>query len=195
MVVGILGLHHVTSTVGGAQEDVDFHAGALGLRLIKKTVNFDNPSVYHFYYGDELGTPGTLTTTFPYAGKGVHYGTKGAGQITAITYSVPMGSLEEWRRGLTERGISHRQARARFGGEVLLTGDPSGLVMELLETDDDRREPWTGSGTSEQAAIRGLHSVTLTVKDPAPTLALLTDVLGYQIVASDANRTRAAVGE
>ena len=125
MVDGILSLHHVTSTVGGAQEDVDFHAGALGLRLIKKTINFDNPSVYHFYYGDEIGTPGTLTTTFPYAGKGVRFGTKGTGQITAITYSVPRGSLREWQRMLAEAGSPHREGRTRFGSEVLLTGDPS----------------------------------------------------------------------
>jgi glyoxalase family protein len=193
MVVAILGLHHVTSTVGGAQEDVDFHAGALGLRLIKKTVNFDNPSVYHFYYGDELGTPGTLTTTFPYAGKGVRYGTKGAGQITAITYSVPRGSLEEWRRELGERGVSHRPTKSRFGSDVLLTGDPSGLVMELIEADDDARAPWSGGGPGPHASIRGIHSVTLTVRDPEPTLALLTDVLGYQIVQQEANRTRVAI--
>jgi glyoxalase family protein len=193
MVDGILGLHHVTSTVAGAQEDVDFHAGALGLRLVKKTVNFDNPGVYHFYYGDERGTPGTLTTTFPYAGKGVRYGTKGAGQITAITYAVPAGSLEEWRRELRERRLPHREGRARFGGEVLLASDPSGLVLELLES-EDRREPWTGAGPGEAAAIRGLHGVTLTVRDPAPTIALLTDVLGFQVVASEGARTRLAVG-
>jgi glyoxalase family protein len=194
MVEGILGLHHVTSTVAGAQEDVDFHAGTLGLRLVKKTVNFDNPGVYHFYYGDARGTPGTLTTTFPYAGKGVRYGTKGAGQITAIAYAVPLGSLEVWRRELGERGLPHRPGRERFGAEVLLAGDLSGLVLELLES-EDRREPWAGAGPGDGAAIRGLHGVTLTVRDPAPTIALLTDVLGYQIVEQESSRTRLAVRE
>jgi glyoxalase family protein len=194
MVEGILGLHHVTSTVAGAQEDVDFHAGALGLRLVKKTVNFDNPGVYHFYYGDESGTPGTLTTTFPYAGKGVRFGTKGAGQITAITYAVPVGSLDEWRRDLAERGLPNRPGLPRFGSELLLASDPSGLVLELLES-DDAREPWRGAGPGEAAAIRGLHGVTLTVRDPNPTIALLTDVLGYQVVKREGSRTRLAVGD
>src|SRR5439155_23943099 len=100
----ILSLHHVTATVDDAQGDLDFCLGGLGLRLVKKTVNFDNHHVYHFYYGDELGTPGTIWTTFPYAGRGVQAGTKGAGQVTAASFSVPTGSLSLWRARLAREG-------------------------------------------------------------------------------------------
>jgi glyoxalase family protein len=110
----IQGLHHVTATVSGAQEDLDFASGALGLRLVKKTVNFDNHGVYHFYYGNESGTPGTLWTTFPYRGQGVPAGRKGAGQITATSFSVPAGSLDFWRDRLGSRAHSVRDASPRF---------------------------------------------------------------------------------
>ena len=96
----ILGLHHVTATVAEAKPDLDFFAGALGLRLVKKTVNFDNHNVYHFYYGDERGTPGTIWTTFPYGGWGVPVGRKGEGQITVTSFSVPAGSLDSWKSRL-----------------------------------------------------------------------------------------------
>ncbi len=102
----ILGLHHVTATVDDAQDDLDFCVGALGLRLVKKTVNFDNHRVYHFYYGDERGTPGTLWTTFPYKGHGVPVGRKGAGQISTTSFSVPAGTLGFWRTRLGHRGIA-----------------------------------------------------------------------------------------
>src|SRR5689334_20000549 len=100
----VLGLHHVTATVDDAQQDLDFCLGVLGLRLVKKTVNFDNHHVFHFYYGDERGTPGTIWTTFPYKNQGVRVGTKGAGQVTATSFSVPAGSLRSWK----ERFEAHR---------------------------------------------------------------------------------------
>ena len=101
----VLSLHHVTATVDAAQEDLDFCLEGLGLRLVKKTVNFDNHHVYHFYYGDERGTPGTLWTTFPYEGRGVKTGTKGAGQVTVTSFSVPDGSLAFWKARLRALGI------------------------------------------------------------------------------------------
>src|SRR5262245_3354247 len=106
MDTSILGLHHVKATVDQATPDLDFYRGILGLRLVKKTVNFDNHHVFHFYYGNERGTPGTLMTTFPYAGKGVPVGRKGSGQITATAFSVPADSLAGWRRHLRERGVA-----------------------------------------------------------------------------------------
>src|SRR5215218_1768363 len=109
----ILGLHHVTATVDDAQADLDFCVGVLGLRLVKKTVNFDNHHVYHFYYGDERGTPGTIWTTFPYRGRGVRVGVKGAGQITVTSFSVPAGSLEFWKDRLTARGVAVDDAEPR----------------------------------------------------------------------------------
>src|SRR5574342_450878 len=119
MTYPILGLHHVTATVDGAQEDLDFCTEALGLRLVKKTVNFDNHFVYHFYYGDQCGTPGTIWTTFPYRGRGVPVGAKGAGQIVATSFSVPEAAMEFWTRRLEEHHIRLEHPKSRFGEDVL----------------------------------------------------------------------------
>ena len=167
----ILGLHHVTATVDDAQADLDFCTSALGLRLVKKTVNFDNHGVYHFYYGDERGTPGTIWTTFPYKGRGVPVGTKGAGQVTVTSFSVPAGSLEWWTARLTERGLSVTDAPPRFGEASVLVADPSGLALELVGTSRDTRTPWTNGGVDADVAVRGLHSVTLTVRNAATTIS------------------------
>lgn len=188
----ITGLHHVTATVAHAQPDLDFFAGVLGLRLVKRTVNFDNHGVYHFYYGDELGTPGSLYTTFPYAGMGVRIGTKGAGQVTSTAFSVPSEALDMWRRRLHDAGIPFWEDDPRFDEPILRVEDHSGLVLELIGSDLDARSPWRRGPVEMDAAIRGLHSVTLTVRDPEPTLALLTDVLGWSIVGEVGARTRLA---
>src|SRR5437899_2280278 len=127
MTLSILGLHHVTATVDDAQADLDFCTDALGLRLVKKTVNFDNHHVYHFYYGDERGTPGTIWTTFPYKGRGVAVARKGAGQITVTSFSVPAGSLGFWKARLVQRGITVEDAAPRFGEEAIGCTDASGL--------------------------------------------------------------------
>lgn len=190
----ILGLHHVTATVAQAQDDLDFFVGVLGMRLVKKTVNFDNHGVYHFYYGNELGTPGTLMTTFPYTGKGVGVGTKGAGQVTVTSFSVPGGSLDAWRDRLGRHGIDFAAAGTRFGEEVLALEDPSGLQLELIESDDDDRQPYLAQGLDAGTAIRGLHSVTLALRDPAASLPLLTQRLGYEVVGEEGGRTRVAAG-
>src|ERR1700759_2043525 len=115
----VLGLHHVTATVGGAQEDLDFYLNTLGLRLVKKTVNFDNHSVYHFYYGTEIGAPGTIWTTFPYAGRGVPVGRHGAGQIRATSFSVPAESLGWWATRLEAHGHRVVRDRGRFGDDAI----------------------------------------------------------------------------
>jgi glyoxalase family protein len=190
----ILGLHHVTATVDDAQADLDFCLDLLGMRLVKKTVNFDNHDVYHFYYGTERGAPGTIWTTFPYKSRGVRVGAKGAGQVVATAFSVPAGSLEFWRRRLEERGVTARDVEVRFGEDVLRFDDPSGLWFELVATSRDARVPWTGNGVGVGEAIRGLHGVTMVVRSLAPTLDLMTGVLGYAVVGEAANRTRAAAG-
>jgi glyoxalase family protein len=133
----ILGLHHVTATVDDAQSDLDFFAGALGMRLVKRTVNFDNHHVYHFYYGDAAGTPGTIWTTFPYKGHGVRIGTKGTGQITATSLSVPDAALAFWSERLAACHFTVRQLAPRFGEPVLAATDTSGLVIELVGTTRD----------------------------------------------------------
>jgi glyoxalase family protein len=189
----ILGLHHVTATVDDAQADLDFGIDALGLRLVKKTVNFDNHGVYHFYYGDERGTPGTLWTTFPYKGRGVRIGTKGAGQVTVTSFSVPEGSLDVWKARLRARGFTVTDAPPRFGEESVLVADPSGLVMELVANNRDARTPWRAAGIPADSAVRGLHSVTMTVRDPKPTVEFMRDLLGFEIVNDMDGRVRVAV--
>lgn len=189
----ICSLHHVTATADGAQDDLDCYGALLGLRLVKKTVNFDNHNVYHFYYGNERGEPGTIWTTFPYRGWGVPVGTKGAGQITATSFSVPAGSLDYWKQRLRGASLAVTDVAPRFGEAALSFGDPSGLVIELVATDRDDRTPRVTNEVDAASAIRGLHSVTLTIRSPARTLALLTDVLGFEVVGEAASRTRLAV--
>jgi glyoxalase family protein len=189
----ILGLHHVTSTVDEAQADLDFCLGVLGLRLVKKTVNFGNHHVYHFYYGDERGTPGTIWTTFPYRGMGVAAGSKGAGQIGATSFSVPASSLGFWRERLRERGLNVADAADRLGDQCIAFSDPAGLHVELIANDRDTRAPWEGGGVDLSVAIRGLHSVTLTVREPEPTIAFMCEVLGFTLTDEIAGRKRLSV--
>jgi len=189
----ILGLHHVTATVDDAQDDLDFCLGGLGLRLVKKTVNFDNHHVYHFYYGDAHGTPGTIWTTFPYKGHGVRVGSKGAGQVTVTSFSVPTGALSFWRTRLADRAIAVTDLPARFGEPVVRFADRSGLTFELIATDHDGRMPWAAEGVDAAAAIRGLHSVTLVVRDAAKTIDLMTRLLGYSVADRMGERTRMEV--
>lgn len=190
----ILGLHHVTATVDDAQADIDFCVDALGLRLVKKTVNFDNPFVYHFYYGDRIGTPGTIWTTFPYGGQGVRHGRIGPGQVTATSFSVPAGSLDFWRRHLAARQVEVEDATSRFGESGVQAHDRSGLLFELIETDRDSRSGWTdGSVPESSAAIRGIHSVTLTSRAAAHTIDFMTGALGFRRADTDGARTRLAI--
>ena len=188
----ILGLHHVTATVDEAQPDLDFCVELLGLRLVKKTVNFDNHNVYHFYYGNERGEPGTIWTTFPYKGYGVRVGAKGAGQVITTVFSVPVGSLEFWRSRFRTASVVSTDLEAHFGEPGIAVNDPSGLHFELIATDRDARAPWT-QVVSGDAAIRGIHSVTMMVRQAKPSVDFLTGVLGYHVVGVSGNRTRVAV--
>jgi len=189
----ILGLHHVTATVDDAQADLDFAAGILGLRLVKKTVNFDNPFVYHFYYGDETGSPGTIWTTFPYRHHGVRPGRIGAGQVTATAFSVPSASLDGWRDRFASLSIDTEPIADRFGQTGLAFRDASGLRLEILGADDDRK-PWTGGNLEPAMAIRGIHSVTLTSRALTSTIEFMTGALGFVIATADGDRTRLSVG-
>jgi glyoxalase family protein len=193
MTATILGLHHVTATVDDAQADLDFGIDALGLRLVKKTVNFDSPGVYHFYYGDERGTPGTIWTTFPYKPRGIRHGTLGSGQVTVTSFSVPEGSLDAWKTRLREREFTVTDAPPRFGEESIVVQDPSGLAIELVATSRDTRTPWMADGLDEASAVRGIHSVTMTVDDPQPTLAFMHEWLGFDVSEEMEGRTRVSV--
>jgi glyoxalase family protein len=192
----ILGLHHVTATVDEAQDDLDFCIDGLGLRLVKKTVNFDNHHVYHFYYGDQLGTPGTIWTTFPYSDRGVPVGRKGAGQVTVTSFSVPIGAFDFWRVHLGGRGVAVTDIEPRFGEPAIRFSDLSGLVFELVATGRDERAPWIPRGVEgfdAGTAIRGLHSVTMIVRDPAKTIDLMTTLLGYKVADETDRRIRLEV--
>jgi glyoxalase family protein len=188
----IRGLHHVTATVDEAQPDLEFAEGVLGLRLVKRTVNFDNHSVYHFYYGTATGAPGTIWTTFPYHGRGVAVGVHGAGQIVATAFSVPAGALDFWQARLRALGRPALWTEPRFGERALLVHDPSGLALELVADEHDTRAPWPGGGVGADAAIRGLHSVTLLLRSRGSTIALMTGLLGFEVIAEDGVRTRLA---
>jgi len=188
----ILGLHHVTATANDAQEDLDFCLETLGLRLVKKTVNFDNHNVFHFYYGDEYRRPGTIWTTFPYKGWNVPVGDRGAGQIVATSFSVPAASLPFWTARLERDGIEATEGRQRFDDKCIAFSDASGLIFEVVGSDQDEREPWQ-STIDDESAIRGLHSVTMVVNHPGKTLDLMTGLLGYSVVSEMEGRIRLAV--
>ena len=190
----LLSLHHVTATVDQARPDLDFFERLLGLRLVKRTVNFDNHGVYHFYYGTESGAPGTIWTTFPYHGWGVPAGVQGAGQVAATAFSVPAGALERWRTGLEAAGLRPQDGSPRFAECPLVVRDPSGLAIELVPDADDPRAPWSGGGVDVAMAIRGLHGVTLLLRSRAPTVELMTGLLGFEIVDEMPDRTRLAAG-
>lgn len=192
MIAPIPSLHHVTATVADASEDLRFYSGLLGLRLVKKTVNFEHHGVYHLYYGDEVGTPSTLMTTFPYAGQGVRVGTPGAGQITVVSFSVPVGALAFWRGRFAGAGVAVSDSGDRFGAAGLMVRDPSGVNIELVEADGDDRTPWIAGGVDPAAAIRGVHGVTLLVRRGEISVRFLTKVLGLEVVARSGNRTRVA---
>ena len=189
----VLGLHHVTATVNDAQEDLDFCVGALGLRLVKKTVNFDNHHVYHFYYGDERGTPGTIWTTFPYKNQGVRVGTKGAGQITSTHFAVPKGTLRDWKDRLAGRGFVVQDEGLRFGEAAISCVDPSGLVFELIETERDERTAWMGADLDPDMAIHGIHSVGFTIHSPKETIGFMAGFLGFSVGPEEAGRTRLTI--
>ncbi|MEO1416161.1 MAG: ring-cleaving dioxygenase [Bacteroidota bacterium] len=187
----IQGIHHVTATVNDAQEDLDFYMKCLGLRLVKKTVNFDNHSVYHFYYGNEAGNPSTIMTTFPYKDKGIRTGVKGTGQPIATSFSVPRGSYGFWKAHLKVHDVALTYDETRMGDWVLGFDDPSGLRLELIGA-DDARVPWLEGTIEETYAIRGIHSVTLLQKAAGPTRQLMENHLNFQYVGEEGNRVRLA---
>ena len=185
----ILGLHHITAIAGEAQRNYDFYTRALGLRLVKKTVNFDDPGTYHFYYGDEVGTPGSILTFFPW--EGIQKGRAGTGMATEIGYSVPKGSLEFWTNRFNEFKVKHGAINERFGEQYLPFEDPDGLLLNLIVANiEDNRKPWTTTDVKQEAAAKGFHSIVLTIRNLEPTAKVLTDILGYKLLSQENNRYR-----
>ncbi len=187
----IAGLHHLTAIATDAQANIDFYAGLLGLRLVKKTVNFDDPSAYHLYYGDESGTPSTIVTFFYWPG--ARRGRVGSGQTTAITLSAPVNSLGYWNERLKNNDIK-AERRTRFGEDVLTFADPDGIPVEIVGVDKDERRGWTGADVSAEHAIRGMHTAELTVRDAKPTEKLITGPMGYRLLRREDNRARYEAG-
>ena len=187
-----LGLHHVTAIAGDPQRNADFYTRVLGLRLVKRTVNFDAPDTYHLYYGDAAGRPSTLLTFFPW--RDVPPGRQGSGLTTATAFGVPPGSLGWWQRRIAELGVDHDAPRTRAGEEVLTLRDPDGLVVDLVAAPGDVRSGWDGAaGVPAEHAVRGLHAVTLSEALPERTAELFTGVLGMTPAGEDGDRTRFAM--
>ena len=189
----LLGIHHVTALAGDPQRNIAYYTRMLGFRLVKRTVNFDDPTTYHLYYGDEVGRPGTILTFFPWPGG--RHGRQGTGQIGAVALSVPRGSLGYWLERLIRHGVRYDGPVARFGDRVVTFRDPDGLVLELVAS--DKVVAWTGWGGGHvpaEHAIRRVHGVTLWEDDSGPTARLLTDILGFRLVGEEGARRRYEVG-
>jgi glyoxalase family protein len=188
----IAGIHHVTAMAGEPQANVDFYTGILGLRLVKKTVNFDDPGTYHLYYGDEVGHPGTIMTFFPWplARRGV----QGAGQATVTAFSVPEGSLGYWTERLRRLDVAFDDPKPRLGEEVLTVLDPDGLRLELVARAGDGRQGWRGGPVPADKAIRGFDGVTLTEWNLDVTQEVLAGTMGFRRVGEEGNRVRFEVG-
>ncbi|MFD1342103.1 VOC family protein [Litorisediminicola beolgyonensis] len=172
----IQGLHHVTSMAADANENNRFFTGDLGLRRVKKTVNFDAPEVYHLYYGDEVGTPGSVMTYFPFPH--MRPGHRGAGEVGVTEFAVPTGALGYWRDRLSARGVTGLGEETAFGEARLSFDGPDGDAFALVETDPQGRTPWTGNGVPEDTGILGFHGARFRLRDAAATGELLT-FMGY----------------
>ena len=185
----ISGLHHVTALSSDAQENLNFYAGVLGLRMVKKTVNFDDPYVYHLYYGDYTGSPGSLMTFFPY--HGMMQGVKGRGQLTVTSFSVPAGSLDYWMKRLDKFHVEHSKPAGRFDSdEFIYFEDHDGLGIELVESGDDEREGFTNGHIPPEYAIKGFYGVTLSLDDREKTGLLLTEIMNHNPVNEQNGRIR-----
>lgn len=172
------GIHHVTSIAGSARRNLEFYTGTLGLRLVKKTVNFDDPGSYHFYYGDAAGLPGTILTFFPW--EGVPPGRLGIGEAQETVFAIPEGSIAYWTQRLVEKGVTHDPPVKRFGATTIAFKDQDGTRLALTGASGVEGNPgWSAGGVPAEHAIRGLHSVSLLLAEAAPTAAIVTDVFGF----------------
>lgn len=184
------GIHHVSTIAGDPQRNVDFYAGLLGLRLVKITVNFDDPVSYHLYYGDESGNPGSLLTYFPW-GLEAPPGRVGTGQVSVISLAILPRAIAFWVGRLIAANVRHEGPHQRFGESILGFRDPDGNQLELVGT--AAAEGRAGRATDAipaESSVRGIHGVTLLENDPGPAQRVLQDVLGLRPTRSDENRLR-----
>ena len=182
-----MGIHHITAIVGHPQENVDFYAGVLGLRLVKQTVNFDDPETYHLYFGNEGGKPGTIITFFPWPG--AQQGMIGGGQVGVTSYVVPKGALEFWEKRLEKFNVSYTKME-RFGEQYLEFDDPHGLHLEIVEREEGEVNTWMFGGVTPDVAIKGFGGATLLSTQPNKTAELLERVMGLEFVGKEGDFAR-----
>jgi glyoxalase family protein len=187
------GIHHVTCITGDVQKCVDFYVSVLGLRFVKKSINQDLPDTYHIYFADYLGTPGTVMTFFGWPEWPERK--TGSGQVTTVSFAVPKDSLDFWGGRLRNLGVDASRT-GRFDQDLIVLRDPDGIEIELVgHATDERWVPWPEAPVDSDHAIRGFHSVTLTLSEAAATTALLTDTMGFRQVSKEGNRARLVTGE
>lgn len=188
------GIHHVTAIAGPARRNLDFYTRVLGLRLVKKTVNFDDPSTYHFYFGDDAGRPGTILTFFPW--EHAAPGRLGIGETQETVFRVPEGALGYWSHRFIEKGVAHQALEKRFGETLLAFKDPDGMRLALAGVPGIENDPgWSDGEIPVEHAIRGFHSVSLLVEKASPTAAILTNVMGFTEIARDEPVVRYRAGD
>ena len=189
----VTGIHHITALAGNAQPNIDFYGGILGLRLVKKTVNFDAPEVYHFYYGNEIGQPGTILTFFPYEGLGG--GRHGKGMLNTTSFSVPSTSLGYWEERLKKYNISYKGPSDRFQETYIYFEDHDGLGLELVFTDRDDRFGFTNGHVPAEHSIKGFYGAELWVEGYERSAALLTEQMDHVKIGEQGNRFRYAAND
>ncbi len=189
----VTGIHHVTALAGNPQKNIDFYAGVLGLRLVKKTVNFDAPEIYHFYYGDETGKPGSIFTFFPYGD--IMKGRHGKGMLNTTSFSVPLSSIEYWKQRLKKFNINHKQPQERFEEVFIYFEDEDGLGLELVFNDKDERKGFFNGNIPVENSIKGFYNVEIWEEGYERTAAVLTQQLDHTLIAEKGNRFRFAAND
>jgi glyoxalase family protein len=190
----ITGIHHITALASDAQENINFYTGILGVRLVKKTVNFDAPEVYHFYYGDESGTPGSILTFFPY--QGLTRGRHGKGMLNTTTFSVAAASLDYWLKRLKKFEVNFKEPTERFEGEtVVYFEDKDGLGLELIFNDKDNRPGFTYGLIPLEHSIKGFYSAEIWLEGYERTAGLLTEQMDHVMIGEKGNRFRFAAAD
>jgi catechol 2,3-dioxygenase-like lactoylglutathione lyase family enzyme len=189
----ILGIHHITAIAGDPQQNLEFYTDVLGLRLVKLTVNFDDPGTYHFYFGNGVGAPGTILTFFAWPGAGK--GRQGTGQAGATGFAIPESALVFWADRLKTHGVTSVGPLPRFGQQVIAFHDPDGLPLELITSPSALAEPWQASSIPVDKAIGGFFGITLAERKHERTGLLLTEAMGLRLVGQEGSRYRYQAGE
>lgn len=188
MGMNIQGLHHITAIASEPQKNYDFYTEILGLKLVKKTINFDDPGTYHLYFGDQSGAPGTIMTFFLWPG--ARRGVIGKGQATVSSFEVPADSLAYWRKRFAKLNVPIELKAHRFGEEALAINDPDGLKLELVGVEETTKNGWENGSIPGEYAIRGFHGVTLSIDQNQRSERLLTEIMGYRKIDESSERVR-----